>query len=145
MQDILSEGIHTASNRSTDILQMQMSPTDIRQLDAYIYEYTSSDGNRNVIIMDADMKSFIDFIDEEEDISYWQNRIAIDPSILVGMPAIKGTRIGIDLILDLLAHGWTETEILENYPGITHEDIKACLSYASAILRRNLSKIEYLV
>ena len=93
-----------------------------------------------VIAMDETLKAFVDEIDEEEDASYWQNRIAIDPSILVGMPAIKGTRIGVDIILDLLAWGWSESDILENYPGITHEDIRACLSYASAALRRSLSK-----
>ncbi len=65
----------------------------------------------------------------------WQERIIIDPEILVGKPVIKGTRLSVEFILDLLAEGWTEMEILRNYPGITPEDIKACLSYASYSLK----------
>lgn len=65
----------------------------------------------------------------------WQERITIDPSILVGKPVVKGTRIAVEFIVDLLAQGWSEMEILRNYPGLTHEDIQACLRYASEILR----------
>jgi len=66
---------------------------------------------------------------------HWQERIVIAPEILTGKPVIKGTRLSVDFIVDLLAQGWTEAEILENYPGITVEDIRACLSYASALLQ----------
>jgi uncharacterized protein (DUF433 family) len=62
----------------------------------------------------------------------WQDRIVIDPEILVGKPVVKGTRLAVDFIIDLLAQGWTEMEILRNYPGLTQEDIRACLVYASA-------------
>ena len=65
----------------------------------------------------------------------WRERIIIDPEILVGKPVIKGTRLAVEFIIDLLAQGWTEHEILHNYPGITHEDIQACLYYASESLR----------
>ncbi len=65
----------------------------------------------------------------------WQNRIAIDSSVLVGKPVIKGTRLAVEFIVDLLAQGWDETEILDNYPGLTRDDIKACLAYASAALQ----------
>ena len=64
----------------------------------------------------------------------WHNRIVIDPEILVGKPVIKGTRLAVQFIIELLAQGWAETEILRNYPGITREDIQACLNYASASL-----------
>ena len=64
----------------------------------------------------------------------WKKRIHIDPSILVGKPVIKGTRLAVEFVIDLLAQGWTEEQILQSYPGITHEDIQACLAYASAIL-----------
>ena len=64
----------------------------------------------------------------------WQERIVVDPKILVGKPVIKGTRLAVQFIIELLAQGWTETEILRNYPGITHDDIQACLNYASASL-----------
>lgn len=47
---------------------------------------------------------------------------------------IKGTRLAVEFIVDLLANGWTRDEILENYPGITQEDIQACLGYTSQLL-----------
>jgi uncharacterized protein (DUF433 family) len=62
------------------------------------------------------------------------DRIVIDPEILVGKPVIKGTRIAVEFIIELLASGWSHEEILRNYPGLTSEDILACLSYASAVL-----------
>jgi uncharacterized protein (DUF433 family) len=65
----------------------------------------------------------------------WQERIVVDPEILVGKPVIKGTRLAVEFIVDLLAQGWTEEEILRNYPGLTREDIRACLQYASEVLR----------
>ena len=64
----------------------------------------------------------------------WQTRIVVDPNVLVGKPVIKGTRLAVEFIIDLLAQGWTESDILSNYPGLTHEDILACLAYASARL-----------
>ena len=64
----------------------------------------------------------------------WQERIIVDPQILVGKPVIKGTRLAVEFIVDLLAQGWSDNEILRNYPGITQDDIRACLSYASEIL-----------
>lgn len=65
----------------------------------------------------------------------WQTRIILDPNILVGKPIIKGTRLAVEFIIDLLAQGWSIDEILRNYPGLTVEDIQACLSYASTILQ----------
>lgn len=65
----------------------------------------------------------------------WQERITIDPDILVGKPVIKGTRLAVEFIIDLLAQGWSEADILRNYPGLTPQDIQACLSYAGAVLR----------
>jgi uncharacterized protein (DUF433 family) len=65
----------------------------------------------------------------------WQERIIVDPKILVGKPVIKGTRLAVEFIVDLLAQGWPENEILRNYPGITHDDITACLKYAASVLK----------
>ena len=65
----------------------------------------------------------------------WKARIVIDPEILVGKPVLKGTRLAVEFIIDLMAQGWTEQEILRNYPGITREDIQACLAYASETLK----------
>ncbi len=64
----------------------------------------------------------------------WKERIIVDPNILVGKPVVKGTRLAVEFIVDLLAQGWSEEEVLRNYPGLTNEDVRACLGYASAIL-----------
>jgi len=61
----------------------------------------------------------------------WPDRIVIDPEILSGKPVICGTRLAVEFILDLLAAGQPESDILSNYPGLTHEDILACIAYAS--------------
>ncbi len=64
----------------------------------------------------------------------WQERIIVDPQILVGKPVIRGTRLAVELIVDLLAQGWSEEEILKNYPGLTREDLQAPLKDASAVM-----------
>ncbi len=65
----------------------------------------------------------------------WEDRISVDPNVLVGKPVIKGTRLAVEFIIDLLANGWTETQILDNYPGVTHEDLVACLRYANELVK----------
>lgn len=64
----------------------------------------------------------------------WRDCIVIDTEILVGKPIIRGTRLAVEFIVGLLAQGWSEAEVLQNYPGLTREDILACLSYASDAL-----------
>jgi len=58
-------------------------------------------------------------------------RIVVDPKILAGKPVIRGTRLAVEFILELLAAGQAESEVLANYPGLSRDDILACLSYAS--------------
>ena len=60
----------------------------------------------------------------------WQGIIVKDPRIMAGRPTIKGTRITVELILELRHNGWTESDILQNYPHLAAEGIQACLSYA---------------
>jgi uncharacterized protein (DUF433 family) len=62
------------------------------------------------------------------------NRIASDPSIFGGKPIVRGMRISVELILSLLAQGETQEAIVDNYPGLQPEDIRACLAYAHAVL-----------
>jgi len=62
------------------------------------------------------------------------SRIILDPLVLAGKPVIKGTRISVDLILELLASGWNESAILHEYPGLEREDILACIRYAQEII-----------
>ncbi|HKD35516.1 MAG TPA: DUF433 domain-containing protein [Pirellulales bacterium] len=65
----------------------------------------------------------------------WQERIVIDPDILVGKPTIKGTRISVEFVLDVLARGWTQEQVLHQYDHLAREDIQACLAYASDVLK----------
>ncbi len=62
-------------------------------------------------------------------------RIVLDPKVMVGKPVIRGTRLTVDFILNLLAHGATEKEILEEYKGLTAEDIRACFLFATKALK----------
>jgi uncharacterized protein (DUF433 family) len=57
-------------------------------------------------------------------------RITVDPKVLVGKRVINGTRLSVEFVIGLMADGWSETDILDNYPGITHDDVIACLAYA---------------
>jgi uncharacterized protein (DUF433 family) len=66
----------------------------------------------------------------------YEGRITIDPNILVGKPVITGTRISVSQILNLIEHGYDFDRIVEAYPNLTHEDIKAALWYAQIRLDR---------
>ncbi len=63
------------------------------------------------------------------------NRIVCDPDILSGKPVIKGTRISVEFLLELLSNNWTHQEIIDNYPYITKEDILAALEYSLSLLK----------
>lgn len=65
----------------------------------------------------------------------WKERIIVDPNVLVGKPVIKGTRIAVEFVVDLLGRGWTVEDVLAEYDHLTREDIQACLAYASEILK----------
>ncbi len=61
----------------------------------------------------------------------WREYIHSDPEILLGKPVVKGTRLAVAFILQLLAAGWTEQQILENYPTLTPEALRAVFSFAA--------------
>jgi len=65
----------------------------------------------------------------------WRDRIAVDPKVLAGKPIIKGTRLAVEFVLELLANGWAYDTILENYPQLQRDDILAALRYASEVLK----------
>jgi uncharacterized protein (DUF433 family) len=67
--------------------------------------------------------------------SHFVDRIILDPAILVGKPIVRGTRLSVDFLLGLLAGGWPETEVLRNYPGLSREDLLACIDYARERVR----------
>jgi uncharacterized protein (DUF433 family) len=62
-------------------------------------------------------------------------RITVDPKVMVGKPVIHGTRLTVEFILDLLAHGTTTDEILKEYEGLLKQDIQACLLFAKKSLK----------
>ena len=66
------------------------------------------------------------------------DRIAIDPNVCFGKPCIKGTRIWVSLVLDYLASGQTEAEILAAYPQLLLEDVRACLAYGAEVARERI-------
>ena len=62
-------------------------------------------------------------------------RIVLDSAALAGKPVIRGTRLSVDFVIGHKADGWTEADILRNYPGVSHDDVAACLAYARDVLR----------
>jgi uncharacterized protein (DUF433 family) len=63
------------------------------------------------------------------------DRIVIDPAVLAGKPVIRGTRLAVEFVVGLLAQGWSVEQVLDNYPGLTKEDVRACLEYARDVLQ----------
>ena len=68
----------------------------------------------------------------------WQEYIISDKNILLGKPTIKGTRVSVELILELLAAGWTEQQILGSYPNISEGALRAVFSYLHDCLKQEL-------
>jgi uncharacterized protein (DUF433 family) len=65
-------------------------------------------------------------------------RITIDPGICGGKPCIKGTRIWVSLVLDLLSDGMAEAELLTEYPQLAHEDVLAAIAYGAEVARERI-------
>ncbi|MBI5488398.1 MAG: DUF433 domain-containing protein [Deltaproteobacteria bacterium] len=65
----------------------------------------------------------------------WPDRIVLDSEILAGKPIVKGTRLSVEFIIDLLAQGWSVEAVLRNYAPLSREDVHACLEYAGELLR----------
>ena len=64
----------------------------------------------------------------------WKDLITADAEVMTGKPVIAGTRLTVEFIIERLADGWSEADLLENYPGLTQEQIQACLAYAADML-----------
>jgi uncharacterized protein (DUF433 family) len=76
--------------------------------------------------------------ESNEELIEEMDRIAIDPKVLAGKPVIKGTRIPVYLIIELLGNGLTERDVLRQYPTLKEEDIKAALLYASKCCKKEI-------
>jgi uncharacterized protein (DUF433 family) len=69
------------------------------------------------------------------------SRISIDPGICFGKPCIRGHRIWVSLVLDLLAGGWTIQQVCEEYPGVTEADVLACIAYGAEMSRERYVEV----
>ena len=65
----------------------------------------------------------------------WKTRIVTDPRILCGKPIIKGTRIAVELVVDLVGRGYTFEQVIEQYDHLTPLDVRACIAYAADVLK----------
>lgn len=65
----------------------------------------------------------------------WREHIVIDPELLGGKPALKGTRLSVEFVLELMAAGWGREEMLEEYPTLTEQGVRAALAYAAEAMR----------
>jgi len=68
----------------------------------------------------------------------WQDYIVSDNQVLLGKPIIKGTRISVELVLELLSVGWTEKQILESYSALSEASLRAVFSYLNACMQQEL-------
>ena len=68
-------------------------------------------------------------------------RVTADPAVCGGKPCIRGTRIYIAILLDALAEGFTPEEIIDHYPSLTVDDIRAAVAYAADLARENVWKV----
>ncbi len=65
----------------------------------------------------------------------WRKTITSDPDVLMGKPVVKGTRLSVEFILGLFAEGWTESRVLEEYPNLIAENIRAIFAFATECMR----------
>ncbi|HMV38050.1 MAG TPA: DUF433 domain-containing protein [Plasticicumulans sp.] len=68
----------------------------------------------------------------------WREHIVTDPEILCGKPCIKGTRLSVEFLLGVMAEGWSRTMLLENYPRLTDDDLRAVFAFAGEMLREEV-------
>ncbi|MDQ2862215.1 MAG: DUF433 domain-containing protein [Bacteroidota bacterium] len=68
----------------------------------------------------------------------WREHIISDPKILIGKPSIRGTRISVELILELFSNGWSEKQVIESYPSISHDDLRAVFLYLKECIQQEL-------
>jgi uncharacterized protein (DUF433 family) len=64
----------------------------------------------------------------------WKKHIEVNPEVLAGKPVVKGTRLSVEFLLDLFAQGWSEALVLENYPQLQRDDLRAVFAFSAACL-----------
>jgi uncharacterized protein (DUF433 family) len=68
----------------------------------------------------------------------WQTWITTNPDVLAGKPVVKGTRLSVSFLLGLLSQGWTEAQILENYPQLSREGLRVAIAYAQEMVEEEV-------
>lgn len=68
----------------------------------------------------------------------WSQHVTSDPQVLAGKPVVRGTRLAVDFILGLFASGWTQDQVLQNYPSLTPDALKAVFAYAADVLHEEV-------
>ncbi len=86
--------------------------------------------------MDVRCNGLLDRLGKEAAQMGWEERIVVDPEVRSGKPCIRGTRITVYDVLEYMAGEMTEAEILNDFPGLTTEDLKSCIAFAAARERR---------
>lgn len=73
----------------------------------------------------------------------WRERIESKPLVLCGKPCLRGTRLSVEHLVGLLAQGWPVEDVIDSYPGLTRDDLLACLKYATeAVAKEQLFPVE---
>ncbi|HEY2250868.1 MAG TPA: DUF433 domain-containing protein, partial [Planctomycetaceae bacterium] len=90
----------------------------------------------NDVSFDKEKQTDAELLNQKESKMAWEDRIVVDPKVLVGKPVIRGTRIAVEFLIELLANGWTHEQILKNYPHLAEDDIQAALHYAAETVKR---------
>jgi uncharacterized protein (DUF433 family) len=71
----------------------------------------------------------------------WREYISNDPAVLTGKPVLRGTRLSVAFVLQLFASGWTEQQVIENYPAVTPESIRAVFAFAAQALNKGPARV----
>jgi uncharacterized protein (DUF433 family) len=95
--------------------------------------------SKRIGLQESDMvRAFVLWEIEELDMNPLLERIGVDPEVYGGRPCIKGTRIWVSLVLDFLADGMSEAELLSEYPQLVHDDMLAAIAYEAGVARERI-------
>ena len=97
---------------------------------------------QTIAVEEMSEAEFADWMATRERLIEWDQYIHHDPNILLGKPVVRGTRLSVEFVLELYAAGWTEEQITENYPRLTHEALRAIFEFAAECVSTHYSAIQ---
>jgi uncharacterized protein (DUF433 family) len=81
------------------------------------------------------------WVEPDDDVGFdWRPFISVDPNVVFGKPAVAGTRLAVDFLLGLFAAGWSAETVLDSYPGLTRDDLRAVFAYAQSLAKERQEK-----